>query len=458
VIYALLRGVAGLSLRWYYREIEASGTDRIPDHGPVLLVVNHPNALVDALVVGWIVRRRIRITAKSTLFVNPVGARLLTWVGVIPLRRSEDEKRSRRTLDRRRNADAFAEISEDFRRGAAVLIFPEGRTHDAPKIAPLRTGAARVALAARDFGVRGLLVVPIGLTFDQKDQLRSRVFAQVGDPIAMDEWTPAGSGSAARALTSELSTRLRRVTLNYESLGEAERTAALAATVTHLLEDGSADPAARISSLAKETVVAHRIEELRSQLEEGDPALRARGLAIAGALTRFRAKLRANGVRFEDIGISRRPGAIVRFAVREAWIVAVAGPLAVWGELNHFIPFRAARAIAMRSVESAADPAMRTIISGVAFVVLGYLAQGLAVGLLFGPVWAGAYLISLPISADINFRLQDRLRAAWSRGHAYLTFRRQSGLQPALESELTQLRAEALTFDRIAREHQSGSG
>lgn len=111
MIYALLRGVAGLSLRWYYREIEASGTDRIPDHGPVLLVVNHPNALVDALVVGWIVRRRIRITAKSTLFVNPVGARLLTWVGVIPLRRSEDEKRSRRTLDRRRNADAFAEIS-----------------------------------------------------------------------------------------------------------------------------------------------------------------------------------------------------------------------------------------------------------------------------------------------------------------------------------------------------------
>ena len=128
------------------------GLERVPRNGPVLLVVNHPNALVDALVVGWLVRRRIRITAKSTLFVNPIAVWFFATVGVIPLRRASDESRSRGAVNRGRNADAFESISEEFERGGAIVIFPEGTTSDAPSIGPLHTGAARIALAARDRG------------------------------------------------------------------------------------------------------------------------------------------------------------------------------------------------------------------------------------------------------------------------------------------------------------------
>jgi hypothetical protein len=42
---------------------------------------NHPNALVDALVVP----RRVVLTAKATLLENPIARLLVRTVGVVPL-------------------------------------------------------------------------------------------------------------------------------------------------------------------------------------------------------------------------------------------------------------------------------------------------------------------------------------------------------------------------------------
>ena len=42
------------------------------------------------------------------------------------------------------------------RSGGMVLIFPEGKSHSEPALAPLKTGVARIALEARDVrGIRG---------------------------------------------------------------------------------------------------------------------------------------------------------------------------------------------------------------------------------------------------------------------------------------------------------------
>src|SRR5205807_5675644 len=119
-----------------------------------------------------------------------------------------------------------------------------------------------------------------------------------------------------------------------------------------------------------------------------------------------------HGVLIEDVGITLEYRLALRFVLREGWLLAVGGPIALWGRLNHWLPLRAARLIAMRSVDSAADPAMRTLIAGTAFVLLTYLAQTAVVAVLWGPIVALGYLVSLPIAADINFYLSDRLRRA----------------------------------------------
>src|SRR5438874_2156085 len=189
MIYALLRAAAGVALRWFYSDVQVEGGERVPRGRALLLVVNHPNALVDALVVGWLLPRRMMITAKATLFDNPFAAAVLSWLGVLPLRRASDERARPSGKDRRRNEATFRAVHDAFRRGGAVLIFPEGRTHDEPALAPLKTGAARMALSARrDAGVQGLVIVPIGLSFERKNAPRTRVHAHVGESIAVDDW------------------------------------------------------------------------------------------------------------------------------------------------------------------------------------------------------------------------------------------------------------------------------
>jgi len=450
MIYALLRAVAGLALRWYYSGIDVEGLERVPRDAPVLLVVNHPNALVDALVVGWTFPRRLVLTAKATLFANPVFAWLLRIVGVVPLRRAKDEVVAGGTPDPRRNEGAFRAVHDALRRGRAALIFPEGISHDEPYLAPLRTGAARIAIeGVRSGDVPGLVVVPVGLNFERKERMRSRILVQIGEPISMTEWAPDDDDAAVDELTAEIDARLRAVTLNFASADDAARARALASSLARLI-DGTPEMGAP-DSLRSEIVIARRVEEARVALLNADDATRERVDVLLTRLAAFERSLAREGVALDDVGISRELAPGARFAAREGWRVLVGGPVAAWGKFNHWIPFHLARAVAMRTVETASDPAMRTIVATTALVLVFYLLQGAVVWHWIGPFGAALYLVSLPLAADISFALRDRLWRVRQRARAYFTFRRDPALQRGLIEELRWLRTEALAVDEQLR-------
>ena len=67
MIYGLLRWFTGIALHWFYSSIQVIGKERIPADGPVIIAASHHNALVDALIAGWIAPRRLTLTAKATL-------------------------------------------------------------------------------------------------------------------------------------------------------------------------------------------------------------------------------------------------------------------------------------------------------------------------------------------------------------------------------------------------------
>jgi glycerol-3-phosphate O-acyltransferase/dihydroxyacetone phosphate acyltransferase len=456
-MYALLRAIAGIALRWYYRDIQVQGLERIPRRRPLLLVVNHPNALVDALLVGWVVPRRVLVTAKSTLFTNRLAAALLRRLGVVPLYRVSDVRAAGSTerLDPNRNRDTFRAVHAALKGSGTVLIFPEGKSHDEPSLAPLKTGAARMALAARESGdVAGLALVPIGLTFERKDAPRSRVLVQIGEPIVVDDWQAPPTGSPAEALTAEIDARLRAVTLNYPTTDDAARAVRLATMIAALFED--VPPIGVVDrGLGVETAIARRIDELSARLRLADGALRAQADQLIRRLDAVQRVATKHGVLIEDVGISMEDRRALRFAIREGWLLLIGGPFAIWGRINHWLPFRAARIVAMRSVDSAADPAMRTLVAGTAFVLVTYLAQTALVGVIWGPLIAFGYLVSLPIAADVNFFLSDRLRRAMRRARAYFRFRRDPELRARLAAELEGLRQDVIAFDRTLGERET---
>ena len=212
MIYGLLRWFTGIALHWFYSSIQITGREKIPMSGPVIIAASHHNALVDALIAGWIAPRRLTLTAKATLMDNIFLRWLFPIVGIVPLRRVSDELKKKDTgkVDPSRNAGAFEAILDVLQKGEMVLIFPEGISHSNPELAPLKTGASRIALEARDKRrIRNLRIIPLGLSFEEKGNPGTAVLAEVGDAIDMDDIGPM----AADDLTSLLAVRLAAVSL-----------------------------------------------------------------------------------------------------------------------------------------------------------------------------------------------------------------------------------------------------
>jgi 1-acyl-sn-glycerol-3-phosphate acyltransferase len=210
MIYSALRWVNGIALHWFYRDIPVTGRHNIPPDAPLLIAVNHQNALVDSLIVGWVIPRRVTMTAKATLTDNPLIALLFKVLGVVPLRRVSDEasKSTGSPVDRSRNTEAFREILDLLEKRGAVLIFPEGKSHNELGLEPLRSGMARLALQARDKrSIAGVRILPLGLVFENKGVPGTIAGVNIGEAIEMDSWPNTDHA----ALTKEIATRLRGV-------------------------------------------------------------------------------------------------------------------------------------------------------------------------------------------------------------------------------------------------------
>lgn len=458
-----MRWIAGTGLRWYYRDIKVVGSERIPRSGPVILAANHPNALVDALVATSVVPRRIRLTGKATLFENPFLAALLGAAGVVPLRRMSDERKRLAGAPQAppsgehpaavtRNTESFRALGDVLAAGGAILIFPEGRSHSEPSLAPLKTGVARIAIEARDARkVRGLLIAPIGLVFERKERPRTRVLVQVGPTISVDEFLESRTaGGEVEALTARVEAGLRDVTLNFASPAHAARVLSVADVISGVLEEPRALGDAEPSFLTVLDAV-RRIETARVSLDSGHPGpvTDARVAAFLGRLDAFRAMLRELRLAVSDVRIDIDVRAGAKFAVREGAILAIVGPAALWGRVNHFLPLRAARAIAVRGATDPDQPAMRTLVAGLVLVLVAYAAQTAAVAGLAGGWIALAYLVTLPVFASWDLRLADRSRRAIARVRAFLLFRRRPELREALLGEIDWLRTEADSLETV---------
>jgi glycerol-3-phosphate O-acyltransferase / dihydroxyacetone phosphate acyltransferase len=150
-----------------FRRVEVAGKERYPAGRPVLLVANHFNGFVDPVLITSAMGRTPRFVAKATLQGIPLAGWLLRRVGVVFVHRQVDAGGADG------NESAFHECHRALVERDVVAIFPEGTTHDRPRMDPIKTGAARIALGARAAGATRLAIVPVGLTFPDKVALRS---------------------------------------------------------------------------------------------------------------------------------------------------------------------------------------------------------------------------------------------------------------------------------------------
>ena len=295
-----------------------------------------------------------------------------------------------------RNEETFRGAIDALCRGDAVQIYPEGRSHSDPSLAPLRTGAARIALRAeaeRNWEL-GLRVVPIGLTFRGKHLFRGRVLAMIGEPFSIADLQAAWEAdavAAARILTDRIADALAAVTLNLAEHRDGD----LIDTAERLYtrEKGAA-------SWRERDPLAERVPRMRAfargleWLRRNDPERHQR---LARSVARYRRRAELLGVQDGDVPPRYGFGATLNYVVAEGALLLLLALPALAGSLVWYPAWLAPRAtlrIVKPEHEAVATYKLATAflmvpLTIVACVVIGALLDGLrgaALAAVFAPL------------------------------------------------------------------------
>jgi 1-acyl-sn-glycerol-3-phosphate acyltransferase len=217
---ALDRGiavVARLVARWLFRSVEVEGFDRLRPGHPTLIVANHFNGLVDPVLIVAGMRRLPRFMAKATLWKVLALRPLLRLAGIVPVYRASDGETGA-------NEGSFERVVHELEHDGTVAIFPEGTTHDEPRLAEVRTGAARIAALAWAGPAPDLHVVPVGITYEDKVAIRSRVLLRAGPPLtaeALGRPVSIDDHEAVHELTDRIGEAIAALSPDYASRLEA---------------------------------------------------------------------------------------------------------------------------------------------------------------------------------------------------------------------------------------------
>ncbi len=390
--------LARLVTHAYYRVTVAGAA--LPPLDPLLLVANHPNMVFDPLLVATAVPRPVRFLAKAPLFRIPVVGTVLRLAGCLPVYRPKDDPSLLAQNER-----TFAAVTAALAEGAAVAIFPEGTSHDAPALAPLKTGAARLALGAASAGIP-LAIVAVGVVMTDRDRARSEALVVLAPPLAWDDLRgrSADDPAAVRELTNRITGALAQVTVNLDAWAD-EPLVTTAEAVYAATRDVPADPADRVRRLWL------AVEWLRGLRKSGDP----RYPPLAGAVSSHGRHLAQLGLTPADLTEPADLERALRWTGRRLPLIA-AGGMALLGLLLVSGPMILADVATRRAGGGQEVQATRHLFAGAALVVAWWVALATLAGATWGwGVGIGAAVV-LPIAGLTGLAVQqawaDRLHQA----------------------------------------------
>ncbi len=387
----IIHAVISISLRMFFRRIETVNAASVPYKDALIFVMNHPNGLIDPSLVFVALPRKVSFLAKSTLFKMPVISYVIKEVEALPVYRKID------SADVSQNLKTFEASHELLQKGGAIALFPEGVSHNSPKLLPIKTGAARIALGAIS-GYQGtekvdLKIVPVGLFYTNKTTFRSEALLHFGEPFKVEPVALEADGNLPREevkeLTQKIENALREVTVNAETQAEIE----------------NANEAANLFLSVSETFdieesLAAQSNFIRDYLATND-TFKAENLEtdeITERISNYKKKLEKIGLETENLSLSSQPFWYVfqHFLVR-LWVLLLFLPFAIAGVILHFPAYQVSKLLASRYTNHGVDDIISTVkvLSGIVFMPVTWLI--LAAILYFSWDWKIA-LASIPIS------------------------------------------------------------
>lgn len=197
MLYYFAKLMMTVALRLFYRHVHVTGFNHIPKKGPVIIIANHQSSLMDAALMGILLKRRAWFFARGDVFINRPVRQLLRWLHMLPV---HGHIRGKNRTDV--NDSSFDAGKKILRDGGIIVFFPESTSHIERELYAFRKGVFRLGFDAAANGgeVIDIPVIPIGITYDHPTRSNTDVQVHAGEGFALSAYHQEYASNPAQAL------------------------------------------------------------------------------------------------------------------------------------------------------------------------------------------------------------------------------------------------------------------
>lgn len=406
-------------MQFFYRRIEVVGLHNLPVRGPVIVVANHTNSLVDGTMVTGFLPRIPRLVAASIVWAYTPLIPFIKMAGVIPIFRQAETRNAAE-----KNLDTFAAAVDVLAAGGMIAVFPEGESHDELGLKPFKSGTARLALQAQDaVPFPGVHVLPVGLSYEAKGHFRSRALMEIGSPISVADYQ---GDPSTRPLTQSIRQGLQDVTQSFRSL-EQSRLIKLAAILWEDRNPGLADQPDLVGTTERQRDFIQRFD----WLSENHPS---RTSEAWDACSAYYTGLQRIGLEDRHVGAQAKKREWLKHLAMSGVKVLMRLPVALLGFMLSAIPLVVIQLLSLR--QDADKKATWQVFPALILSPIYWIAQGVVVGGLFGFGSGILTFLLAPATLPVTLGFIDRMMQLRRDFRAW----RKLVLHPTLAQRLHDLR------------------
>lgn len=208
-----VRAYVSLGLFFYYKKIEVLNVDNLPKNQPVLILANHQNALLDALLIATTTQRFSYFLTRAGVFNNDLIGKILKSLNMIPVYRVRDGWNNISN-----NNAIFESCSDLLYNNEIVAIFPEGNHNLQRMVRPLSKGFTRIVFDTLDkYPELNLQLVTVGFNYEKPDCFGDSVSIVYGNSIEAKEFNLENRNASVIALKQYIFNNLTKLTTHIPS-------------------------------------------------------------------------------------------------------------------------------------------------------------------------------------------------------------------------------------------------
>jgi 1-acyl-sn-glycerol-3-phosphate acyltransferase len=157
----LLKIFIHTALWLFCTDINIRNKHLLKQEGPLLIIANHPNSFLDAIIIGVQYTRRVYFLARGDAFTKKHHRFLLGLLNMIPVYRLREGKQFLHL-----NEYTFNTTVDLLSKGEAVLIFIEGTCINSHELQPFKKGTTRILEGTHKLSVFPVIHI-VGIAYNQ---------------------------------------------------------------------------------------------------------------------------------------------------------------------------------------------------------------------------------------------------------------------------------------------------